>query len=136
VSDVGLAPLVDRLGGLDARLGAGGADLSQGERQLVALARVYLSPARLVILDEATSSLDPAAEALAEQAFAARPGSLIVVAHRISSARRADRILLLDDDGSQQGTHADLLSCSERYADLVGWWRGGAVANRAGAVGG
>jgi ATP-binding cassette subfamily C protein len=134
VREVGLEPLVDRLGGLGARVGAGGADLSQGERQLVALARVHLSPARLVILDEATSNLDPAAEARAERAFAGRPGSLVVVAHRISSAYRADRILLLDDDGARQGTHADLLACSRRYAELVGWWGGGSAPERTGVA--
>lgn len=64
--------------------------------QLVTLARVYLSPAPVVILDEGTCYLDPAAESTAERAFRERPGTLIVVAHRMSSARRADRILVMD----------------------------------------
>ncbi|WP_428965192.1 ABC transporter ATP-binding protein [Micromonospora fluostatini] len=120
---VGLAPVLSRLGGLDARVGAGGADLSAGERQLVALARVHLSPARVVILDEATAHLDPAAEARAETAFAARPGTLVVIAHRISSARRAARVLLIDGDRHHLGRHDDLLRDSARYAELVGHWR-------------
>ncbi|MGH3897729.1 MAG: ATP-binding cassette domain-containing protein, partial [Pseudonocardiaceae bacterium] len=102
---LGLAPLIDRLGGLDARLGAGGAELSNGEKQLVALARVYLSPARILILDEATCNLDPKAEARAEAIFARRPGTLVVIAHRISSARRARRVLLLDGDRVNLGPH-------------------------------
>ena len=113
---------LDCLGGLDARVGVGGTTLSNGEKQLIALTRVYLSPARLVILDEATSNLDPVAEARAEQAFARRPGNLVVIAHRISSAQRADRILLLDGDIARMGTHDELVRTSSLYADLVGHW--------------
>lgn len=113
---------LDRLGGLDARVGVGGTTLSNGEKQLIALTRVYLSPARLVILDEATSNLDPIAEARAEHGFARRPGSLVVIAHRISSVQRADRILLLDGDIARMGTHDELVRTSALYADLVGHW--------------
>ncbi len=119
---VGLEPVISRLGGLDAPVGAGGALLSNGEAQLVALTRVYLSPARLVILDEATSNLDPTAEAQAEAAFARRPGTLVVIAHRITSAVRADRVLLLDGDSVSVGSHDQLVRSSALYADLVGHW--------------
>ncbi|MFF4229532.1 ATP-binding cassette domain-containing protein [Streptomyces sp. NPDC001820] len=117
---VGLGPLVGRLGGFDAQVDP--AALSQGERQLIALGRAHLSPAPLVILDEATCHLDPAAEARAERAFALRPGTLIVVAHRISSARRADRILVLDGLNATCGSHQELLDQSPLYRDLVGRW--------------
>ncbi|MFL4495347.1 ATP-binding cassette domain-containing protein [Streptomyces sp. VTCC 41912] len=117
---VGLGPLVDRLGGLDAPLDP--TALSQGERQLLALGRAHLSPAPLVLLDEATCHLDPAAEERAERAFRDRPGTLVVVAHRISSARRADRILVLDGTRTALGTHADLLRRSPLYRDLAGGW--------------
>ncbi|MFC4611337.1 ATP-binding cassette domain-containing protein [Streptomyces maoxianensis] len=117
---VGLGPLVGRLGGFDAQVDP--ASLSQGERQLIALGRAHLSPAPLVILDEATCHLDPAAEARAERAFALRPGTLIVVAHRISSARRADRILVLDGLNATCGSHQELLDQSPLYRDLVGQW--------------
>ena len=120
--DVGLTPVLERLGGLHARIGAGGVELSAGEKQLVALTRVYLSPARVVILDEATSHLDPVAEARAEAAFARRHGSLVVIAHRLSSAVRADRVLLLDGDTACLGSHDDLVRTSALYADLVGHW--------------
>ncbi|MEW9551183.1 ATP-binding cassette domain-containing protein [Nonomuraea sp. NPDC050783] len=118
---VGAWPLLERLGGLDAEIGEPGA-LSAGERQLVALARTYACPARLVVLDEATCHLDPAAEEKAERAFAARPGTLVVIAHRISSAIRARRVLLMDGATALTGSHADLLARSPLYADLVGHW--------------
>ncbi|WP_249814458.1 ABC transporter ATP-binding protein [Streptomyces barringtoniae] len=118
---VGLTPLLRRLGGPDTPVEP--AELSAGERQLVALTRAYLSPAPLALLDEATCHLDPAAEARAERAFAARPGgTLVVVAHRMSSARRADRILVMDGVRAACGTHAELLRISPLYRDLAGRW--------------
>jgi ABC-type multidrug transport system fused ATPase/permease subunit len=119
---VGLWPLAERLGGYDAVIGGSQATLSDGERQLIAAGRVYLSRATLVILDEATCHLDLAAEAQVEEAFAERGGSLIVIAHRISSAQRADRILLLDGARAILGTHPQLLESSPQYADLAGAW--------------
>ncbi|MFC6929800.1 ATP-binding cassette domain-containing protein [Actinomadura yumaensis] len=117
---VGGAGLARRLGGPDADLDP--RTLSAGERQLIALTRAYLAPSALVILDEATCHLDPAAEARAEEAFARRPGTLIVVAHRVSSALRARRVLLMDGARTHLGTHGDLLRTAPLYADLVGHW--------------
>ena len=88
----------------------------------VALTRAYLTPARVVILDEATCHLDPAAEEQAEAVFSRRGGTLIVIAHRISSARRARRILVLDGNRPQLGNHSSLLASSALYADLAGQW--------------
>ncbi|GII54294.1 ABC transporter ATP-binding protein [Planotetraspora thailandica] len=122
---VGALPLVERLGGLDALIEEP-SSLSAGERQLIALARVHASPARIVVLDEATCHLDPAAEQRAEEAFAERDGTLIVIAHRISSAMRAQRVLLMDGSTTITGTHPELLTRSPLYADLVGHWRGDA----------
>lgn len=121
VAAVGAAELARRLGGWDGRVDTRA--LSAGERQLIALARTWLSPAPVVILDEATCHLDPRAEAVAERAFARRPGSLIVIAHRISSARRARRILLMDGDRTWSGTHAELLAASPLYRALVDGWQ-------------
>ncbi|MEX2981787.1 ATP-binding cassette domain-containing protein [Streptomyces sp. C36] len=116
---VGAAALLRRLGGPTAPLVPDA--LSAGERQLVALVRAYLSPAPVVLLDEAACHLDPAAEARAERAFAARPGgSLVVVAHRAGSARRADRVLVMDGPGTSAGTHEELLAGSALYRDLMG----------------
>ena len=123
---VGLRPLVARLGGYEAPIVPG--ELSAGEQQLIALARAYLSPARLALLDEATCYLDAASETQAEQAFASRPGTLVVIAHRMSSALRARRILVLDGDHAEVGTHESLLRRSSLYRDLAGYWEGQAAA--------
>ena len=118
---VGLVPLLEALGGPSAPVDP--AALSAGERQLVALTRAYLSYAPLALLDEATCHLDPVAEERAERAFAARPGgTLVVVAHRISSARRADRVLVMDGRHTAYGTHDELVSRSTPYRELVGGW--------------
>lgn len=122
VAAVGLQETISRLGGYDAEISPGGGTLSSGERQLIALTRVFLSPAEIVILDEATCHLDPVAEARAEQAFADRHGTLVVIAHRISSALRAELILLMDGATPLLGTHEDLLHRSTLYAELVGHW--------------
>ncbi|MFC8142961.1 ATP-binding cassette domain-containing protein [Streptomyces paradoxus] len=123
VDAVGAGPLVSRLGGIGAVIDP--AALSSGERQQIALVRAYLSPAPVVLLDEATCHLDPAAEARAEEAFARRPGTLLVIAHRISSALRARQVLVLDGDRVVSGTHGEVLERSELYRDLVGHWSDG-----------
>ncbi|MFE1834707.1 ATP-binding cassette domain-containing protein [Streptomyces sviceus] len=118
---VGLTPLLEALGG--PRASVDPAALSAGERQLVALTRAYLSYAPLVLLDEATCHLDPGAEERAERAFTNRPGTtLVVVAHRISSARRAGRVLLMDGSRTAYGTHDELVRDSPAYRELVGGW--------------
>ncbi|TDE36910.1 ABC transporter ATP-binding protein [Actinomadura sp. 6K520] len=122
VRAVGLTATVERLGGYDAGIPPGGGDLSHGERQLITLARAHLSPAPIIVLDEATSHLDPAAEARAEHALAARGRTLIVIAHRITSAERAGKVLLLDGPTPLLGTHETLQASSPLYADLVGHW--------------
>jgi ATP-binding cassette subfamily C protein len=120
VDTIGLRSLVRQLGGYQARIAPD--VLSAGERQLLALARAYLSPASLVLLDEATCHLDASSEAHAEQAFAERPGALVVVAHRVSSAMRARRILLMDGAAAMLGTDQSLRITSPLYRDLVGHW--------------
>ncbi|MFJ1567832.1 ATP-binding cassette domain-containing protein [Streptomyces erythrochromogenes] len=124
VAALGLDGLVERLGGLDAEVRPG--LLSRGESQHLALAAAYLSPAPLLLLDEATCHLDPHTEERAERALAARPGTLVVVAHRVSSAARADRVLVLDGTRAVCGTHAELPARSPLYRDLVGKWNGAA----------
>ncbi|MEN3614606.1 ATP-binding cassette domain-containing protein [Plantactinospora sp. ZYX-F-223] len=129
VHRLGLLPLVRRLGGLTATVDP--TALSAGERQLVAAVRAYLSPAPLAILDEATCHLDPVAEATVEDAFGTRPGALVVVAHRISSALRARQVLILDGGRPLCGRHDELLARSATYRELVGHWQGDPVVAEA-----
>ncbi|MDG4809516.1 ABC transporter ATP-binding protein [Micromonospora sp. WMMD1120] len=126
---LGARPLATRLGGLDAPVTP--ALLSAGERQLIAATRAWLAPAPLVLLDEATCHLDPALEATVEDAFAARQGTLVVVAHRITSALRARRVLVMDGDDPVLGTHQELLSRSTTYRLLVGCWDDRSAPQRA-----
>ncbi|PRX44566.1 ATP-binding cassette subfamily C protein [Prauserella shujinwangii] len=119
---VGAAALVDRLGGLYGELGHAAEGLSAGEAQLLSLARLYASPAEVIVLDEASSHLDPAAEARAEWAFAERGGVLVVIAHRLSSAVRANRVLVMDGRETLLGSHDELLSSAPAYAELMRAW--------------
>ncbi|MFG3586191.1 ATP-binding cassette domain-containing protein [Streptomyces sp. NPDC047990] len=123
VRAVGAASLVDRLGGLEATVDP--AALSAGERQTIALVRAHLSPARLVILDEATRHLDARAELRVEEAFRGRPGTVVSITHRPGPARRADRVLFLDGDRALVGTHGELLATAPGYRELVGGHDGG-----------
>ncbi|SEE72445.1 ATP-binding cassette, subfamily C [Streptomyces sp. 2112.3] len=120
VTEFGLADLVSTTGGYDGLVDPGA--LSAGQRQLIALARAYLSPARLIVLDEATCHMDPVTESRAEEAMRERPGTLVVIAHRMSSARTADRVMVLDGGAPRIGSHHRMLAESDLYRDLVGLW--------------
>ncbi|GAB3223775.1 ABC transporter ATP-binding protein [Glycomyces halotolerans] len=110
VDAVGASDLVERLGGLSATVEP--SRLSAGERQLLALVRAHLSPAPICVLDEATCHLDPVAERRAEAAFAERPGTLIVIAHRAGSAERARRVLTLDGSTASERESAQIQPAS------------------------
>lgn len=107
--------------GLDTVVGERGYRFSGGERQRLTIARVLLAQPRIVVLDEATSSLDSTSEAAVQAALAeALHGrTALVIAHRLSTIRAADRILVVDDGRIvESGTHAELLARSGRYAEL------------------
>jgi ATP-binding cassette subfamily B protein len=102
-----------------------GSRLSAGERQLVSLARAALVDPAVLVLDEATSNLDPGTEAIVEGALERlmRDRTTIVVAHRLSTVRRADRIAVVDDgELAELGTHDELVSLGGRYAALASAW--------------
>lgn len=108
--------------GLDTRIGESGIDLSAGEKQLVAFARVLCRNPAVLILDEATSSVDSEAELLLEQAVRTGFGgrTLLVIAHRLSTVRRADRIAVFAQGRlTELGSHEDLLRQQGLYAELV-----------------
>jgi ATP-binding cassette subfamily B protein len=107
--------------GYDTRIDGEGGKLSAGERQLITIARAFLAQPDLLILDEATSSVDTRTELLLQQAMAAlrTDRTSFVIAHRLSTIRDADLILVMEDGAIvEQGTHDSLLACEGAYARL------------------
>jgi ATP-binding cassette subfamily B protein len=111
--------------GLATEVRERGSRLSAGERQLIALARAALVDPAVLVLDEATSNLDPGTEAEVEVALERlmRGRTVVVVAHRLSTVRRADRIAVVDDGRIVElGGHDDLVALGGRYAALADAW--------------
>ena len=111
--------------GLDTEVRERGGRFSAGERQLVALARAFLSDPSIIVLDEATSNLDPETEIQVEGALrvllAGRTS--VVIAHRLRSAERADRVVMVDNGRIiAEGTHSELVEQSPHYRELVEVW--------------
>ncbi|HLG91497.1 MAG TPA: ABC transporter ATP-binding protein [Acidimicrobiales bacterium] len=108
-----------------------GSLLSAGERQLVSLARAALADPQVLILDEATSSLDPGTEAEVEAAMAAllRGRTVIIIAHRLSTAERADRVAVVEGGRLVEvGTHAELVGAGGAYSRIYAAWAGSRAA--------
>ena len=131
---LGLGWWLDRLPeGLDTRVGERGDTLSVGERQFVALARAQIGDPGLLILDEATSAVDPETErALAEAlALLSRGRTTITIAHRMSTAEQADEVLVFREGRvAERGTHAELVAAGGLYASLYRTWLGERGAER------
>lgn len=108
--------------GYDTVVGEGGSTLSGGEKQRVSIARAILKNAPVVILDEATASVDPENEHLIQQAISSltRGKTIIVIAHRLATIENADQILVIDDGRvAQRGTHAELMAQDGIYRNFV-----------------
>jgi len=102
-------------------VGEEGKGISMGQRQLVALARVLLQDPAIIILDEATASVDPLTEAQIQEGLdvVLKDRTAIVIAHRLSTIKSADRIIVLDDGQTiEEGNHAELMGRGGQYADL------------------
>lgn len=123
---VGLGEFLDRSPeGIHTVVHERGASLSAGERQLVALARALLAGPKVLVLDEATSSLDLKTEQQVERALEVvlADRTAIIIAHRLSTARRADRIAVVDDGRIiELGSHDELVAAGGRYAEMYATW--------------
>ena len=131
IGKLGLTKWVDSLPqGEDSDVGERGSHLSAGERQLVSLARAALTDPAVLIMDEATSSIDPGTERQAEAALAtlAADRTVIVVAHRLTAAERADRVAVVNDGELVEiGSHEELIEADGHYARLFAAWSSAGV---------
>jgi ATP-binding cassette, subfamily B, bacterial len=129
VDALGLRDRFDALpDGLDTEVRERGSRLSAGERQLVSLVRAALADPSVLVLDEATSNLDPGTERAVERALErlTEGRTTVVVAHRLSTAARADRVAVIDHgELVELGTHKQLLARDGRYAQLFAAWDAG-----------
>ncbi len=122
IADAQLTEVVSQLPqSMDTRIGEGGMELSAGQKQLLAFARVLARDPRILVLDEATSNVDTETEILIERAIEITLANRtsIVIAHRLSTIRRADRILVMDQGRIvEQGTHESLMDSQGIYYTL------------------
>jgi len=120
---VGVQGLVDQLpGGLDYDVIERGVMLSTGQRQLMSFVRAYAQKPRILVLDEATSSVDPESDQMIQSATEklTKGRTSVMVAHRLSTIRHADRIMVLDQGRLiQSGSHDALMGVEGMYKDLV-----------------
>lgn len=131
-AELGLTEWVQRRPhGLDTDVGERGESLSVGERQLVALVRAQIADPGLLILDEATSAVDPETEAALTQALErlSRGRTTLTIAHRLSTAERADYVLVFDrGEIVERGNHRELVTAGGIYASLYRSWLGNVQA--------
>jgi len=123
--------------GVNTPVGQRGESLSSGERQLVAVARAYVADPDLLVLDEATSAVDPATEQRLTRALDRLTDgrTTLTIAHRLSTAERADEVLVVDAGHVvQRGTHAELVDADGPYAGLHASWRRSSAGSPAPAV--
>ena len=130
---LGLEEWLEELGqGIDTQVGERGAALSVGERQLVTLVRAAIADPEVLVLDEATSAVDPATEVRISRALGELTGgrTVVTVAHRLSTAEAADRVLVFDHARIvQDGTHQELIAEGGVYGRLFASWERGTVGS-------
>jgi ATP-binding cassette subfamily B protein len=111
--------------GLDTAVHERGQSLSSGERQLIALARAFLAHPRVLVLDEATSNLDLLSETKIEAALDVllAQRTAVLIAHRLTTAMKANRIVVIDDGRVlESGSHDELVAEGGLYADMYATW--------------
>ncbi len=122
IESLGLMPFIDRMsGGLDMEIAERGANLSVGERQFISLSRIIIYDPRVLILDEATSSMDPISEVLIQNAIqkVTQGRTSIIIAHRLSTILHCDRIIVLNKgEKIEEGSHEELLRKGGLYSQL------------------
>lgn len=122
IGALGLIPFIDRMpGGLDMEIAERGANLSVGERQFISLSRIILYDPRVIILDEATSSMDPISEVLIQNAMqkVTQGRTSILIAHRLSTILHCDKIIVLSKgEKVEEGSHEELLRLGGLYSQL------------------
>jgi len=141
-SDAEVVRALDRIGalerfeslpnGIHTDVQTRGLRLSAGERQLVGIARVALADPAVIVLDEATSSLDPGTEVAVERALAAvaEDRTVVTIAHRLSTAERAERVVVMEHGRVVEvASHDELVEQGERYARLWASWQAGLAAS-------
>ena len=132
IDKIGLREMIERLpDGIDTTVHERGQSLSTGERQLLAIGRAFLANPRVLVLDEATSSLDLQSEVAVERALDAilEQRTAILIAHRLSTAQRADRILVVQGGRiTAEGSHRELMAEAGRYAALFNTWQKSATS--------
>jgi ATP-binding cassette subfamily B protein len=138
LDDLGLVDWLDGLpNGVKTNVGERGGNLSAGERQLVALARAWIANPRLLVLDEATSAVDPALEVRIRSAieYVTAGRTSITIAHRLSTAEASDRVLVFDDGVIvEDGHHAELLGSAPVYSAMHADWEGSTSTARRSAA--
>ena len=122
IESLGLMPFIDRMpGGLNMEIAERGANLSVGERQFISLSRIIIYDPRVLILDEATSSMDPISEVLIQDAIqkVTQGRTSIIIAHRLSTILHCDRIIVLNKgEKVEEGSHEELLRKGGLYSQL------------------